>query len=56
VGDRWFTGYILTITNGLFGMIHIPTILAAILGSLIVFTLEAGLLYFLYRKKIFFKV
>lgn len=56
VGDRWFTGYILTITNGLFGMIHFPAIPAAILGSLVVFALEAGLLYFLYRKKIFFKV
>jgi predicted acyltransferase len=56
VGDRWFTGYILTITNGIFGMIHFPAIPAAILGSLLVFALEAGLLYFLYRKKIFFKV
>jgi len=56
VGDRWFTGYILTISNGLFGIIHIPAIPSAILGSLVVFSLEAGLLYFLYRKKIFFKV
>ena len=56
VGDRWFTGYILTITNGLFGMMYIPTVPAAILGSLVVFILETGLLYFLYRKKIFFKV
>jgi predicted acyltransferase len=56
VGDRWFTGYILDITNGLFAFIHIPVIMAAILGSCVVFALEAGLLYFLYRKKIFFKV
>jgi predicted acyltransferase len=56
VGDRWFTGYILSITNGIFGIIHIPVIAAGILGSLVVFGLEAGLLYFLYRKKIFFKV
>jgi predicted acyltransferase len=56
VGDRWFTGYILTITNGVFEFAHVPTIVAAILGSLVVFILEAGLLYFLYRKKIFFKV
>jgi predicted acyltransferase len=56
VGDRWFTGYVLAITNGLFGIIHIPIAPAAILGSLVVFTLETGLLYFLYRKKIFFKV
>jgi predicted acyltransferase len=56
VGDRWFTGYILTITNGLFGIIYMPAVAAAVLGSLVVFILEAGLLYFLYRKKIFFKV
>jgi hypothetical protein len=43
-------------TNGVFGMIHFPAIPAAILGSLVVFALEAGLLYFLYRKRIFFKV
>jgi predicted acyltransferase len=56
VGDRWFTGYILTITNGLLEMAHFPVLAAAVLGSLVVFTLEVGLLYFLYRKKIFFKV
>src|SRR5664279_5011828 len=56
VGDRWFTGYILTITNGLFGFIHVPQLAAAVLGSLVVFALETGLLYFLYTRKIFFKL
>jgi predicted acyltransferase len=56
VGDRWFTNYILTITGGLLGFAHFPAIPAAILGSLVVFALETGMLYFLYRKKIFFKV
>ncbi len=56
VGDRWFTGYILTITNGLFGFINVPEIAAAILGSLIVFVLEAGMLRFLFKKKVFFKI
>jgi predicted acyltransferase len=56
VGDRWFTGYILTITNGLFAFIHFPIMAASILGSLIVFALETGLLYFLYSRKIFFKI
>jgi len=55
-GDRWFTGYILTITNGLFGIIHFPESAAAVLGSLIVFALETGILYFLYKRKIFFKI
>ncbi len=56
IGDRWFTGYIQTITNGIFGFMQIPALIAGILGSLVVFVLEIGLLYFLYRKKIFFKL
>jgi predicted acyltransferase len=56
VGDRWFTGYILTISNGLFGIIQFPAVAAAVVGSFVVFTLETGLLYFLYTRKIFFKL
>ena len=56
VASRWFNGYILTITNGLFGFIRFPEIPAEIIGSLIIFALEAGMLYFLYRKKVFFKL
>jgi predicted acyltransferase len=56
VGDRWFTGYVLAITDGVFGILHVPVIITAVLGSLVVFALEAGILYFLYRRKIFFKV
>ena len=56
VGDRWFTRYILTITGGILGMMHIPSLVASVLGSLVVFSLEAGLLYFLYVKKIFFRI
>ena len=56
VGDRWFTEYIQTITNSLLGYIHFPAIPTAIVGSLTVFGLEAGIMYFLYRRKIFFKL
>jgi predicted acyltransferase len=56
VGDRWFTGYILSITNGLFGFVQMPIILAGVLGSLVVFLAEVGILSFLYRRKIFFKL
>ena len=56
VGDRWFTGYIFEITNGLFSIARLPVIIIPVLGSGVVFALEAGILYFLYRKKIFFKV
>jgi predicted acyltransferase len=56
VGDRWFTGYVFDITNPLFGYVRMPVAAALILGSLIVFALEAGMMGFLYRKKIFFKL
>jgi hypothetical protein len=35
---------------------HIPLIVQGIVTSLAVFGLEWGLCYFLYRKKIFFRV
>jgi len=56
VGDRWFTGYVGAITNGLMGMAHIPDAVAAVVTSLCVFALEWSLCYFLYKKKIFFRV
>jgi predicted acyltransferase len=56
VGHRWFNDYILAITNGLFGLVHFPKVPAEIIGSLVIFALEAGMLYFLYRKKVFFKL
>jgi len=56
VGDRWFTGYVGAVTNGLMGIAHIPTAVAAIITSLCVFGLEWGLCYFLYKKKIFFRL
>ncbi|HZK64633.1 MAG TPA: DUF5009 domain-containing protein [Puia sp.] len=56
VSDHWFREYIFSITNGLFGFVHFPAVPAAIIGSLVLFALEAGMMFFLYRKKIFFKI
>ncbi|HMH34016.1 MAG TPA: DUF5009 domain-containing protein [Puia sp.] len=56
VGDRWFTHYITTISSGLLSFVHAPLMLSQIIGSLCVLTLEWLLCYFLYRKKIFFKL
>jgi predicted acyltransferase len=56
VGGRWFNDYIAAITNGLMGMASFPQGLMLILTSLITFGLEWFMLYFLYRKGIFFKV
>lgn len=56
VGSRWFNGYIRAISDGLLQFINTPTQLAAIIGSLCIFSLYWGLCYFLYRKGIFFKL
>jgi predicted acyltransferase len=56
VGDRWFTGYVGAVTNGLMGMAQIPLIVQGIVTSLCVFGLEWALCYFLYKKKIFFRL
>jgi predicted acyltransferase len=56
VGSRWFNDYISAITNGLMRLVNIPSLPSAIISSLCVFGLEWGLCYFLYRKKIFFRV
>lgn len=56
VGRRWFNGYTGAITNGLMDLAHFPPLLMGLITSLIIFALEWGLCYFLYRKKIFFKL
>jgi predicted acyltransferase len=56
VGDRWFTGYVGAVTNGLMQLAHIPVVVQGIVTSLAVFGLEWGICYFLYRKKIFFRL
>jgi len=53
---RWFNQYVGTATNGLMGFINTPEHLKLIITSLCIFTLEWLLCYFLYRKKIFFKL
>jgi len=56
VASRWFNGYIFFITGGLLGFVHVSGVLAEVIGCLTVFALEVGMLSFLYRKKVFFKV
>jgi predicted acyltransferase len=56
VGDRWFTGYSAEITNGLMKMVNTPDLVMGIVSSLVLFGFEWSLCYFLYRKKIFFRL
>ena len=56
IGHRWFNEYAGAIGRGVFGWLHLPEHLINILVSLMIFGLEWYLCYFLYRKKIFFKI
>jgi len=56
VGGRWFNDYIGAITNGLMGMAGFPLGVMGIITSLIIFALEWGMCWFLYKKGIFFKI
>lgn len=56
VGHRWFNGYISAISAGVLSWVHTPELLSGIISSLCIFGLEWGMCFFLYQKKIFFKI
>ncbi|HEX7904495.1 MAG TPA: DUF5009 domain-containing protein [Chitinophagaceae bacterium] len=56
IGSKWMNHFIETLCSGLLGIIHIPEAVGSIVGCLIIFSIEWWLCYFLYKKKIFFKL
>lgn len=56
VGHRWFNEYIDSIVGGLAEMAGLAPSLGLILSSISIFFLEWGLCYFLFKKKLFFKL
>jgi predicted acyltransferase len=56
VGDRWFTAYIYNISNGVLSWVNAGELLKVLVGAVCVFGLEWLMCYFLYRKKIFFRL
>jgi predicted acyltransferase len=56
VGGRWFTKYAGAISNGIMTLINVPNAVMLLLTPLFIFSLEWGMCYFLYKKKIFFKL
>lgn len=56
VGHRWFNGYVEQITTGLLLPLQLNELVKQVVTALAIFGLEWGMCYFLYRKKIFFKV
>jgi predicted acyltransferase len=56
VGSRWFNGYVSAISNGITGDFIQSEVVQAIIAAIFIFILEWGLCYFLYRKRIFFRL
>lgn len=56
VGARWFNEYITAIAGGVMKIISAPEHVSAIFSSLCIFALEWGLCWWLWKKKIFFKL
>ncbi len=56
VGNRWFNNYISSISNGILKLVHAPLMLQMIVACFCIFILEWLLCYFLYKRKIFFKL
>jgi len=56
VGKRWFNGYIGAISNGLMKLVNVPASIILIITPLCIFSLEWGLCWFLYKKKVFLKL
>lgn len=55
-GHRWFTEYITTIVTSLLSYVNTPHTLNLTMAALAVFFLEWGICYWLYKKRIFFKI
>lgn len=56
VGGRWFNGYVGSLATGLMNPLLLPKPLTPIIACLCIFVLEWGMCYFLYRRKIFFRL
>jgi predicted acyltransferase len=56
VGGRWFNGYVGALTGGLMSLVRFPESFQMMVTPLCIFSLEWSLCFFLYRKKIFFKL
>src|SRR6476646_1328415 len=56
IGDKWLNGYMEVLCGGLLNMAGVPIEVGVTISCLVVFAIEWYLCYFLYRKKLFFKI
>ncbi|HXL58660.1 MAG TPA: hypothetical protein VN958_20500, partial [Chitinophagaceae bacterium] len=56
IGDKWLNGYMEVLCSQLLNLASLPLAVGAAISCIIVFILEWYLCYYLYKKKIFFKL
>jgi predicted acyltransferase len=56
IGDKWLNGYMEILVSQLLNLATVPLAVGSAISCIIVFTLEWYLCYYLYKKKIFFKI
>jgi len=56
IGDQWLNGYMDTLLSGLLSFASVPIAVGSAFSCLVVFAIEWYLCYFLYKKKLFFKL
>lgn len=56
VGHQWFNGYVTIYTDGILGPLGVSPTWAHLVAALVALGLEWGLCYWLYRRKIFFRI
>jgi len=56
VGHRWFNEYVTAVVSGVLSRVNASMDIQLLFSSLTIFALEWGMCYFLYRRKIFFRV
>ena len=56
IGDKWLNGYMETLCSGLLQFVNIPLATGAAISCIVVFAMEWYLCYWLYKRKIFFKL
>ncbi|MEO5998013.1 MAG: DUF5009 domain-containing protein [Chitinophagaceae bacterium] len=56
IGDKWLNGYMEVLCSELLNLAGVPLMVGAAFSCIVVFIMEWYLCYFLYKKKIFFKL
>lgn len=56
IGDKWLNGHMNVLVSGLLSFVNIPLAVGAVISCLVVIAIEWYLCYFLYKKKLFFKL